>query len=109
MSCLVNFRARHYKVLDLEDQSPDGARSPPAPRISRRISSDDSEVGSMNMNRVSVDLMGDPDIQNVFKKSYSLEDISAIDKAEEVIIEEEEEDIEEGEDALVGRPVPRYR
>ena len=49
------------------------------------------------LDRVSLDLMGDPDIQNMFQKSYSLEDLTLVDAAEEQ--EEEDEVEEEGEDA----------
>ena len=46
----------------------------------------------MDLQRMSLDLMGDPDIQNIFQKSYSLEDLGLVD--------EEGEEAAEVEDAL---------
>ena len=62
-------------MIDIEE----GDTLPSSPRISIRASADDSEVYDLNLSRVSVDLMADPDIQNVFKKSYSLEDLTLED------------------------------
>ena len=60
-------------------------------RVSKRMSSrDDTDL--LQYQRVSLDLMHDPDIQDMMKKSYSMEDFSRLPEEEE----------EEGEDALVG-------
>ncbi len=50
----------------------------------------------MTFQRVSLDLLGDPDIQNMMKKSYSLEDLSRIDDEDE---DEFTSDSEEGDEA----------
>ena len=60
--------------------------------MTRRVSQDDD----ITYNRVSIDLMNDADIQQVFKKSYSLEDLSRLTSPTIP-------DIEEAEDALVSR------
>ena len=100
--CAVS-RTRHYKVITVEDATLDS----PSRVSSKRLSSDDSEVMDLNMKRVSTDLMGDPDIQNVFKKSYSLEDLTVpLDEEEEGDEEEAGESIEIGKDVLVRNFVP---
>jgi hypothetical protein len=49
-----------------------------------------------NLARVSLDLMGDPDIMSIFKKSYSLEDLTLVDEEGEEV---QEDSVEEGEEA----------
>lgn len=86
------FRSRQYKVItdfDIDDRL--DVTSPG--RVSKRMSSrDDTDL--LQYQRISLELMQDPDIQNMMRKSYSLEDI--------LMLPEVGEEGEEGEDALVG-------
>lgn len=79
-------QSRQYKVLDLED-----VKSEEAPRVMKRMCSDDMD---MDFKRVSVDLMADPDIQHVFRRSFSLEDVTRLE-------ESDDDELDDAEDALV--------
>ena len=78
-------------MLSIDDLNGDDRE---AMRGSRHTSQDDSDLGSdLAYHRVSVDLMNDADIQQVFKKSYSLEDLTRLTQ--------EVEEPDQGQDALV--------
>ena len=53
-----------------------------------------------SIQRVSLDLMGDPDIQNMFQKSYSLEDLTLVDDMDEE--DEDDENVEQAQGAIIG-------
>ena len=88
------YRARHYKTLEIAEDpgsTTDAAVSVHRRRTLRTI--DDSELLGAGPQRISVDLLHDPDILNIFKKSYSVEDVTLQDT--------DESDVEQGVDAMV--------
>ncbi len=84
--CCSRLSSRQYKILTLEDMNADDSV---AAKVSRRISSDDTEV-DMTFERVSIGLMDDPEIQKVFKRSFSLEDVTRLqEEVEEELTQNE--------------------
>lgn len=83
----IHDKSRQYKVMT--DFDIDTVDTAPVRGNKRMSSRDDSDL--LQYQRVSLDLMHDPDIQNMMKKSYSLEDFCRLPEEEE----------EEAEDALV--------
>ena len=79
---LYCFRARLYRVMtefDVDDRPSSGVTPG---RASRRLSSRDDT--DLQYQRISLELMHDPDIMNMMRKSYSLEDVGQLpDHAEE--------------------------
>lgn len=67
-----------------------------------RISIDESELTFNPLRRINTDLMGDPDIQKAFRKSYSLEDLKAGPAL--VYTDDEEQSDIDGEVSWVKQP-----
>ena len=82
MFFLLN-RGRQYQVLDFDElsESLQKGQHVQSSRHSKPFSTDD-----INMQRISLDLMNDPEIQGVYKKSYSMEDIADADDSEDVLV-----------------------